>query len=133
MINLGELAQTVQTNCHISDARHAGSYTMCVFLLKMREYFRWEHQIPLSHTLEKVPISQWLMEKEQFWENIEDHPYLPLALECGEVDPFDAKTINQELTPLGFVYSSGYGVFNKPHFFLGQLKNTFSKRCELEK
>lgn len=127
MINLGELAQTIQTNCHISDARHAGNYTLCVFLLKMREYFRWEHQIPLSHQLEKNAVSQWLMEKEQFWDNVEDHPYVPLPLESGEIEPFDAKTINRELNPLGYVYSSGYGVFNKPHFFLGQLKKTYRK------
>ncbi|WP_455210199.1 Sfum_1244 family protein, partial [Kaarinaea lacus] len=40
---------------------------------------------------------------------------------------FDAKQINAELNPLGYVYSSGYGVFNKPHFFLGQLKKTYKK------
>ncbi|MGD8593305.1 MAG: hypothetical protein PVF82_10765 [Gammaproteobacteria bacterium] len=127
MINLGELAQTVQTNCHISDARHAGSYSMCIFLLKMREYFRWEHQIPLSQQLEKAAISEWLLEKEQSWEDVEDHPYVPLVLERGEVEPFDAKQVNEELNPLGYVYSSGYGVFNKPHFFLGQLKKTYKK------
>jgi hypothetical protein len=127
MINLGELAQTVQTNCHISDARHAGSYSMCIFLLKMREYFRWEHQIPLSHQIEKAAISEWLLEKEQSWEGIEDHPYMPLQLESGEFEPFEAKKINAELNPLGYVYSSGYGVFNKPHFFLGQLKKTYQR------
>lgn len=125
MINVNDLAQTVQTNCHISDARHAGSYSMCVFLLKMREYFRWEHQIPLSHKLEKAAIGAWLQEKEQSWEGFEDHPYEPLQLERGETDPFNAKQINEELIPLGYIYSSGYGVFNKPHFFLGQLKRTY--------
>lgn len=127
MINLGELAHTVQTNCHISDARHAGNYSMCVFLLKMREYFRWENQIPLSHKLDKNAVSEWLLQKEQSWEMVENHPYLPLILGSGEVDPFDAININRELAPLGYVYSSGYGVFNKPHFFLGQLKKTFTK------
>ncbi|MCG6971381.1 MAG: hypothetical protein LJE85_16565 [Gammaproteobacteria bacterium] len=127
MINLGELAHTVQTNCHISDARHAGSYSMCIFLLKMREYFRWENQIPLSQQIEKAAIGEWLLEKEQSWEGMEDHPYVPLQLESGEFDPFDAKQINAELNPLGYVYSSGYGVFNKPHFFLGQLKKTYQK------
>ncbi len=127
MINLGELAQTVQTNCHISDARHAGSYSMCIFLLKMREYFRWEHQIPLSHQLEKAAVSEWLLQKEQSWEDVEDQPYVPLRLESGEFDPFEAAKINLELNPLGYVYSSGYGVFNKPHFFLGKLKKTYQR------
>jgi len=44
-----------------------------------------------------------------------------LALDCGLTDPFDADTINAELVPKGYVYSSGYGLYNKPHFFLGKL------------
>ena len=35
-----DLIQTVQRNCHIADARHAGDYTLCVYLLKMREFYR---------------------------------------------------------------------------------------------
>lgn len=128
MINLGELAHTIQTNCHISDARHAGSYSMCVFLLKMREYFRWENKIPLSHKLEKAAVSDWLLAREQTWEEYEEQPYVPLQLESGEFDPFDATIINQELIPQDYVYSSGYGVFNKPHFFLAELKKTFKHK-----
>ena len=30
------------------------------------------------------------------------------------IDPFDSDTINQALIPQGYVYSSGYGLFNKP-------------------
>ena len=38
MLNLGQLVNTVQKNCHISDARHAGDFTLCIFLLKMMEH-----------------------------------------------------------------------------------------------
>ena len=33
-----DLAQAVQHNCHISDARHGADYSLCVYLMKMREY-----------------------------------------------------------------------------------------------
>jgi hypothetical protein len=40
MRNLPQLTNAVQRNCDISDARHAGDYRICTFLLKMREYYR---------------------------------------------------------------------------------------------
>ena len=51
MRNLPQLASAVQRNCDISDARHAGDYGLCTFLLKMREYFRWENELPFARTL----------------------------------------------------------------------------------
>jgi len=44
--NLSALIDTVQKNCTIADARHARDMTMCTFLLEMREYYRWEMEIP---------------------------------------------------------------------------------------
>lgn len=123
MLNIGELAETVQTNCHISDALFAGNYSMCIFLLKMREYYRWEHDLPLSVALSKEDVGPWLLEREQIWDNYEALPYQSIVLPGGAADPFDNESINQELNPLGYVYSSGYGVFNKPHFFLAKLKH----------
>ncbi len=121
MLNLGELTNTVQKNCHISDARHASNYSMCIFLLKMREYYRWEYEIPFSVTLSMEEIGDWLFEREQTWDKLESANYQRLPLTRGTVDPFDAEVINSELVPQGYVYSSGYGPFSKPLFFLGQL------------
>jgi len=45
MHDLSTLQATVQRNCHISDARHAGQHSLCIFLLKMREYYRRESGI----------------------------------------------------------------------------------------
>ena len=121
-LNIGELAETVQANCHISDACYAGNYSMCIFLLKMREYYRWENNLPLTHPLSKDDVGPWLQEREQTWDDFESLNYQPLILPEGEFDPFDNQSINANLNPLGYVYSSGYGVFNKPHFFLAKLK-----------
>ncbi|MEO8677345.1 MAG: hypothetical protein ABI569_17355, partial [Casimicrobiaceae bacterium] len=53
MRNLPRLTSAVQHNCDISDARFAGDYGLCTFLLKMREYYRWENELPFAHALPK--------------------------------------------------------------------------------
>jgi len=121
MLNLGRLVNAVQQNCHISDARHAGDFTLCIFLLKMREFYRWEHDIPLAQDLPKNEVGAWLQEREEMWEHLESSNFEPLQLEHGAFDPFDAEAINRELIPQGYIYSGGYGRFHKPHFFLGHL------------
>ncbi|MCR4302173.1 MAG: hypothetical protein NUV51_11220 [Sulfuricaulis sp.] len=121
MLNLGQLVSTVQKNCHISDARHAGDFTMCIFLLKMREFFRWENDIPFTRNLPKEEVGAWLQEREGLWSGLESDAFESLSLEGRQLDPFDADNINRELIPQGYVYSGGYGRFSKPHFFLGSL------------
>lgn len=124
MLNLGQLASTVQKNCHISDARHAGDFTLCIFLLKMREFFRWENDIPIAHDLPKDEVGVWLQERENLWSGIEECPFELLPLDGRRLDPFDADAINRVLIPRGYIYSGGYGRFSKPHFFLGALLKT---------
>lgn len=119
--NLAQLTRVVQHNCDISDARYAGDYGLCTFLLKMREYFRWECELPFAQTLPKDELGDWLKSREQHWDRIAQEEFAPVPLACGELDPFDAEAVNGELLPQGCVYSAGYGRFHKPMFFLGRL------------
>jgi hypothetical protein len=121
MRNLPQLASAVQHNCNISDARHAGDYGLCTFLLKMREYYRWENALPFSRTLPKDALGDWLSSREQQWIAIEAEAFRPLPLARGDVDPLAADVANRELVPQALVYSAGYGRFQKPVFFLGAL------------
>lgn len=121
MLNIGQVVSAVQQNCHISDAQHAGDLTLCIYLLKMREFYRWEHDIPLTRQLAKSEVGAWLQERERMWEHLESSGFIPIPLERGPSDPFDADAVNRELVPQGYVYSSGYGRFCKPQFFLGNL------------
>lgn len=118
---LQALRTAVQKNCHISDAAHARSYTMCTYLLKMREYFRWEMGYPFSASLPKDELGAWLEQREQIWEELESTPFLTLPLGGREYGPFDSDAINRELLPQGLVYHGGYGGHAAPHFFLGTL------------
>jgi hypothetical protein len=119
--NLPELADAVQRNCDISDARYAGDYGMCTFLLKMREYYRWEHELPFTRALPRAELGDWLSAREAQWGAIEEEPFRALPLERGAVDPLGADAANVELLPRGLVYGAGYGRFGKPVFFLGAL------------
>ena len=121
MRNFPSLLSVVQRNCDISDARHAGEYGLCTFLLKMREYYRWENELPFTRALPRDELGDWLKTRELHWDGIEREEFGPLPLERGVLDPFDAEAANCELLPHGCVYSAGYGSFRKPVFFLGQL------------
>ena len=121
MRNFPQLASVVQHNCDVSDARHAGDYGMCSFLLKMREYYRWENELPFARVLAKDELGEWLQTREQHWNGIEADDFAPLALARGELDPFDADAANRELLPQGYVYGAGHGRLQKPVFFLGHL------------
>jgi hypothetical protein len=118
---LPRLARAVQRNCDISDARYAGEYGLCTFLLKMREYYRWERALPFARVLPRHELGEWLDAREQAWDGLESEAFAPLPVADGALDPFDADAANRELLPLGCVYGAGYGRFQKPLFFLGQL------------
>lgn len=121
-LNVGAIVSTVEKNCHISDAQYAGDLTLCTFLLKMRELYRWEHDIPLTLDMQKGAVGEWMHERERLWEAVENAPYEPLPLPGASVDPFEVAAANRALEPYGLVYSGGFGRSCKPHFFLGKLE-----------
>jgi hypothetical protein len=120
--NLSDLIDTVQKNCTIADARHARDMTICTFLLEMREYYRWEMDIPYGARLPKDELGDWLNARESLWDTVEEEAFAPLPVSGSGIDPFEADDVNRALVPLGLVYSSGLGRFRKPHFVLAELK-----------
>lgn len=116
-----DLVRAVQRNCDIADARHAGDYTLCIFLLRMREHYRWEKQLPFSASLPKEAVGDWLAEREALWNEIEAEELAPIPTAEGPRDPFHGAEINAHLLGDSFVYSAGYGRYLRPHFFLGDL------------
>lgn len=117
-----ELQQRVQHNCHISDAKYAGNYTLCIYLLKMREFYRWEKTFAYKQELSADDIGQWLTQRESLWDEIENDDYAKIELDNNRYDPFDSQSINEKLLEQGLVYSGGIGQKGKPHFFLAQLE-----------
>jgi len=120
--SLQTFCDAVQQNCHISDARQGSDYGLCTYLMKMREYFRWERGLGFESRLEKDEVGDWLTAREALWNNLVEDDFAHLPLQGRHYDPFDVDTLNAELEPLGLVYSAGYGAKNKPQFFLGRLE-----------
>jgi hypothetical protein len=122
MRNFHELVETVQKNCHIADANHARNMTMCTYLLEMREFFRWENELPLSQQPPRAEIGSWMIARESLWESLEQNDFAALHVNGRSFDPFESKAINEALLPEGLIYGAGIGRYRKPHFFLGELK-----------
>ncbi|MEN8174149.1 MAG: Sfum_1244 family protein [Pseudomonadota bacterium] len=116
-----ELIQGVQRNCDIADARHGADFGICSYLLKMREYFRWEKGFGLSEHLPREDIGDWLSRREAHWETLVELDFGVLRIDDAEFDPFDADGINGVLEQHGLAYSSGLIGAGKPHFFLAHL------------
>jgi len=128
---LGSLVRAVQTNCHIADARGAADLTLCIYLLQMRELYRWEQGIAALQPLPREAIAAWLAEREALWASLEEQDFAPLPLDGGDADPFDVALVNAQLQPHGLVYGAGHVAAGRASFMLGQLERV-EQRGELE-
>lgn len=120
-VQIPELYQAVKTNCHIADARHAADYTLCTYLMKMRELYRWEQGIGFEEELGGAEVSNWVRERESYWEDLEEQAFQSLPLQDALYDPFDQDALNAGLQAHHLVYSAGLGQKSAPHFFLADL------------
>ncbi|MBU0752623.1 MAG: hypothetical protein KJ787_06885 [Gammaproteobacteria bacterium] len=125
---LDRLIDTVQRNCHVTDARYARGMTLCTYLLEMREFYRWENGIPLGEAPPRSEVGPWLSAREELWETLEDAEFSAIPLDGDSIDPFAVADINRRLLPEGLIYGAGIGRFHKPHFFLGRLRRNATEQ-----
>ncbi len=119
--SLQAIRDQVQYNCHVADARHGADLTMCTYLLKMREYYRWETGAGFRDPLPREALGAWLQDREALWESLADADFRPLEIGGRAYDPFDTRAVNEALAPLGVVYSAALVDGARPHFFLAEL------------
>ena len=117
------LVEAVQTNCHIADAAHAADMTLCIYLLQMREFYRWEQGLAPLQPMAREAVGAWLTAREALWDELEGQAWRPLPLAGGALDPFDVQAANAALAPLGLVYGAGYTAPGRASFFLGALES----------
>ncbi len=115
------LIEQVQHNCHIADARHGADYGLCTYLMKMREYYRWERGLPYGEPLDREAVGDWLSEREALWEALAEEDYRPLTLGEHRLDPFDVEGVNLRIADLGLAYSAGLVQSGRAQFFLVRL------------
>ncbi len=116
-----QVSQSVQHNCDIADARHGADFGMCTYLMKMREYYRWEKGLGFRDRLPKDDVGDWLSAREALWAELAEAEFGAVTVAGERFDPFDADGVNAALEPHALVYSAGLALGAKPHFFLGRL------------
>ncbi len=120
---LKSLTRQVLHNCDISDAYHAGLYSICGLALRLRDLYKWEKQLPPWEERDSSEILDWIEAKETRWEAFAENQYAPLYL-CGKnYDPFDSGGVNAILEPHKIYYGAGYAHSLKPTFFLAVVES----------
>jgi hypothetical protein len=115
------LVRAVQTNCHIADAGHAADLSLCIYLLQMREMFRWERGLAFTDEIDRQAVGLWLARREALWADLENQAWVPLPIGGHLFDAHDLESINAELAPLGLVYGAGLAATDRPTCFLAAL------------
>lgn len=136
---LANLCATAQFNADLADAQHAQSSPLCIYLLNMRDFFRWERKVPFDQTLERSELGPWIRTREAHWDALRDGAitedqtveYRPLFPGVSD-DPFNTLAIHDVLESKGLVYGAGIGRFGRPQFFLGRaIAREIRSDCEI--
>lgn len=123
MFNVADVTRQILNNCDISDAQHAGLYSTCGLALRLRDLYKWEHNLNPWEEKDSSEILDWIGDKEALWERLEDAKYTDLLILGKRYDPFDTPGINSVLESHGLFYGAGYAFRLKPTFFLAEIEN----------
>lgn len=119
-MTLQTLMKTIQHNCTISDAKDCGIYSICTLVLKLRNLYKWEQEMPPWQEPEPTVLLDWIEAKENFWEPLGKESFHFLPCNGNNLDPWDTDKINSVLGGTDLVYGSGYGRAMKAVFFLAK-------------
>ncbi|MGE5892523.1 MAG: Sfum_1244 family protein, partial [bacterium] len=120
-MDIEAVAERVKYNCNVSDAGGWGYYSICGLLMRMRDLYRHEHSMKPWQPLGDEALD-WVAEREALWDELGDKEPGEIVLNGKSHSPFDVEGINAILTKHGYVYGGGFGMFNKPTFFLARLR-----------
>jgi len=131
MFDIDNLTQQVLENCDISDARHAGLYSICGLALRLRDLYKWEMGLPPWEEKDSSEILEWIENREQRWEKRAECEYAKISVGDRTYEPFDTGGINAVVAPHGLLYGAGYAHGLKPTFFLARIedKETVEGMC----
>jgi hypothetical protein len=121
-MDLDLLTRQVRHNCDVSDARHAGLYSVCGLALRLRDLYKWEQRLPPWQEHAPAAVLDWIGRREELWESLAEAQFQPVTIGADAFDAFDSRTINERLLPQGFFYGAGYAHSLKPTFFLARIE-----------
>ncbi len=119
-----DIARQVQRNCDISDAQYSGSFSLCTFLLLIRNYYKWTHHLEPWQEGDSADTLSWIEEKENLWEEGIEKEYSKIESNGCSFDPFALEEINGILEDASLQYGAGYSYGMKPTFFLAHKDDT---------
>lgn len=107
-LNIDLLTRQVRRNCDVSDAQHAGMFSVCGLAPRLRDHFKWEHGLRPWEECDSSGLLDWIGAREERWEALAKADYEPLGLGGRPLDPFDAEAVNAALESEGLWYGAGY-------------------------
>jgi len=122
MLDIQNLTRQVLRNCSISDARHAGLFSVCGLALRLRDLYKWERGLEPWVEEDAALVLDWIGRKEEEWEALSEQDFQEILIRDTPYDPFDVPNINAALEPHGLCYGAGYVHALKPTFFLASLE-----------
>jgi len=122
MTFIEDAAEQVKGNCLISDARHAGAFSVCGLALRLRDLYKWEKGLPPWVEGESQEVLDWIGRREESWEGLEEDEFTEILIQGRSYDPFDVEGVNREVEPMGYFYGAGLARGLKPVFFLARIE-----------
>ena len=121
MFDIDDITRQVLHNCDISDAYHAGMFSICGLALRLRDLYKWEKGLPAWEESDSGEVLEWIENKENKWESYPENGFEELTISGRTFDPFDTVGINMVLEPHNIFYGAGYARSLKPTFFLADI------------
>lgn len=128
MFDVDAITEQVLRNCSICDARYAGLFSVCGLAMRLRDLYKWEKGLDPWVEKEASEILEWIGDKEENWERLEEKEFNSISINGTKYDPFDVRAINAVLEPQGLYYGAGYVHGLRPSFFLALIE----ERNEIE-
>lgn len=123
IIDIDDITRQVRANCDVSDAQHAGLYSICGLALRLRDLFKWEHHLPPWVEKDSSDILEWIGTREDLWERLAENVHVGLQINGRTFDSFDSRGVNAVIEPFRYYYGAGYALSLKPTFLLAHIEN----------
>jgi len=123
MLEIETIKDQVRHNCDITDAQHAGLYSICGLAMRLRDLYKWEEGLDPWIEKDSTEILEWIEAKEQTWDALIDKKFNEIEILGRKYDPFDVEEINAVIEPYGFLYGGGLARGLKPTFFLAVIED----------
>ncbi len=122
-MTIKDVAEVVKNNCEIANAHNWGALSLCTFIIRAIELYKWEKGIKPWEKADFDSVSSWIKEKEKLWNSLLNKNFEKIKIDKKEYDPFDIEEINENIGE-DYIYGAGFLGSLKPSFFLAEVKET---------